>query len=178
MIVPAIVAAIALGAVMTAGDWTWAVLDLRHTILYGVVHGAVMCLCLGAAIGIRERRVAAGIAAGPLIGVAAAAAFYLLAPWLRLSAMFPAWMLFWICFAFLQAHMRKLGNWTRNEGSTISVVIRGVIAAVLSGLAFYAISGIWTRHDPGGPTYAWNFLAWSFAFFPGFAVLFWPAPRR
>jgi hypothetical protein len=171
MIIPALVASVALGAVMTVGDWTWAVLHLRHTVLYGVVHGAVMCLCLGAAIGIRERRTVAGAAAGPLIGIVAAGAFYVLAPWLRLSAMFPAWMLFWICFAFLQA-------WMRNEYGVSSVVIRGVIAAVLSGLAFYAISGIWTRHDPSGPNYAWNLAAWSFAFFPGFAVLFWPSPRR
>jgi hypothetical protein len=56
--------------------------------------------------------------------------------------------------------------------------IRGLGAAVLSGLAFYLISGIWTRHDPGGPNYAWNLVAWSFAFFPGFAVLFSSRPSN
>jgi hypothetical protein len=55
-------------------------------------------------------------------------------------------------------------------------MVIGCIAAVLSGLAFYSISGIWTRHD-APPNYAWNLVAWSFAFFPGFLVLFWKPPR-
>jgi hypothetical protein len=167
----ALIASVALSAVMTLGDWTWAVLNLRHTMTYGLTHGAAMCLCLGAAIGIRERKLIAGLLFGPLIGLVAAAVFYILAPWLRLSAMFPAWMLFWICFAALQAKLRK-------ESGFASVIGFGLVAAVLSGVAFYVISGIWTRHDPGGPNYAWNLLAWTFAFFPGFAVLFWYPPRR
>jgi uncharacterized membrane protein len=161
----ALAASIALGAIMTIGDWTWAVLGLRHRMAYGLIHGAVMCLCLGAAIGIRERKTAAGVIAGPIIGLIAAAAFYALAPSLRLWAMFPSWMLFWILFALLRARLRA--------ASIGSALLVGIVAAVLSGLAFYSISGIWTRHDPGGPNYAWNLVAWSFAFFPGFATLFW-----
>jgi hypothetical protein len=162
----ALVASLALAAVMTFGDFFWAALNLRHRVLYGVVHGAVMCLFIGVAIGIRTRRPAAGALAGPLIGVIAAGAFYVLAPWLRLTAMFPAWMVFWICFALLQAKLAR-------EGSLRSAIVQGLVAATLSGIAFYLISGIWTRHDPAGPNYVWNFIAWSFAFFPGFAVLFW-----
>jgi hypothetical protein len=163
----ALAASIALGIVMTLGDWTWAVLGLRHRVAYGIVHGAVMCFCLGAAIGFRERRLGAGAAAGPVIGVIAAGAFYVLAPTLGLSAMFPAWMLFWILFALLQARLRGVGM-----GVAAGM---GCIAAVLSGLAFYSISGIWMHH--GAPNYAWNLVAWSFAFFPGFVVLFWKPPR-
>jgi len=158
-------ASLVLGAVMTFGDWIWAVLGLRHRVAYGLAHGALMCLCLGTAIGYRERRTSIGVAAGPLIGLVAAGSFYLLAPWLRLWAMFPAWMLFWICFAFLQARLRR-----EPAGSAIAV---GVVAAILSGVAFYSISGIWTRHTPGGPNYAWNLIAWTWAFLPGFAALFW-----
>jgi hypothetical protein len=164
----ALLAALALGAIMTLGDWTWAVLGLRHRVAYGIVHSAAMCLCLGAAVGLRERRLAVGAAAGPVIGVLAASAFYVLAPWLRLSAMFPAWMLLWILFALLQARLRGT--------SMAAAMVIGCIAAVLSGLAFYSISGIWTRHD-APPNYAWNLVAWSFAFFPGFLVLFWKPPR-
>jgi uncharacterized membrane protein len=162
----AIVASLALSGVMTFGDFFWAALNLRHRVLYGIVHGAVTCLFIGVAIGIRTRRPAAGALAGPLIGVIAAGTFYVLAPWLRLTAMFPAWMVFWICFALLQAKLAR-------EGSLRAATVQGLLAAALSGVAFYLISGIWTRHDPGGPNYAWNFVAWSFAFFPGFAVLFW-----
>jgi hypothetical protein len=162
----AAIASIVLAAVMTFGDFFWAAMNLRHRVAYGIVHGAAMCLFIGAAIGLRERRVLAGVLAGPLIGVLAACSFYLLAPWFRLAAMFPAWMLFWICFALLQGQLAR-------ERRIAGGIQRGIVAAVLSGVAFYLISGIWTRHDPGGPNYAWNLAAWSFAFFPGFAALFW-----
>ena len=162
----ALVASLALSTVMTFGDFFWAALDLRHRVLYGMVHGAVMCLFIGLAVGIRTRQPAAGALAGPLIGVIAAGAFYVLAPWLRLTAMFPAWMVFWICFALLQSKLAR-------DGSFRGATVQGLVAAALSGIAFYLISGIWTRHDPGGPNYAWYFIAWSLAFLPGFAVLFW-----
>ena len=161
----AVIAAVALGAVMTFGDYIWAVLQLRHRMWYGLVHGAVTCLCIGIVIGVRERRLAQGLIAGPVIGLIAAGAFYALAPWLRYSAMFPAWMLFWICFALLQD---RLGP-DRRPSLAIG---RGLVAAVVSGLAFYAISGIWTRPSRGGPNYLVHLLSWSFAFLPGFLALF------
>lgn len=164
-VIHALIAALVLGAIMTFGDYVWAVLNLRHRMAYGLVHGAVICLAIGTAIGLRERRPAAGITAGPIIGLLAAGGFYVLAPWLRYSAMFPMWMLFWICFALLQA-------WLRRERGVGAAATRGLVAAMLSGIAFYAISGIWTRPSPGGPDYLRHFLSWAFAFFPGFAALF------
>jgi hypothetical protein len=167
----ALIAALVLAALMTAGDWVWAFLNIRHTITAGLLHGALMCLVLGAAIGVREGRPAAGMLAGPAIGLLAAGLFYALAPSLGMTAMFPAWMFFWICFAFLQASMRR-------DRALGPVFVIGLVAAILSGVAFYSISGIWTRHIPGGPNYAWNFAAWSVAFFPGFAALFWKRASR
>ena len=169
----ALAAALALGALSTFGDFVWAALALRHRMAYGLVHGAVICLAIGAAIGLRERRLTAGVVAGPFVGLAAAGGFYLLAPWLRYSAMFPMWMLFWVCFALLQAQLGR-------ERRVAAAAVRGLVAAVLSGLAFYAISGIWTQPSPGGPDYVRHFLSWTFAFFPGFAALFYgkqPSPR-
>jgi hypothetical protein len=184
----AVVAAVVLGAVSTFGDYVWAALRLRHEMTYGLIHGAVICFCIGAVIGIRDRRLLPALIAGPVIGLIAAGAFYALAPWLRYSAMFPAWMLFWICFALLQ---EWLGSGRRSAAPAAAVsssfgaaVARGLAAAVLSGLAFYAISGIWTRPSPGGPNYLRHFLSWSFAFLPGFVALFAgqrvviPLPRR
>ncbi|MGH9374187.1 MAG: hypothetical protein ACRD15_21950, partial [Vicinamibacterales bacterium] len=107
---------------------------------------------------------------GPLIGVLAAASFYALAPWFGYYAMFPAWMFFWMCFALLQRSLQRERTW----GPTIA---RGLTAAVLSGVAFYAISGIWIHPPSGGPNYLYNFGAWSFAFCPGFAALF-AGPRE
>ena len=161
----ALLASVVLGAAMTFGDWLWAALHIRHTVSAGLLHGALMCLLLGGVIGLREGRIAAGAVAGPLIGVAAAGLFYLLASVLRMAAMFPAWMFFWICFALLQA-------WMRPGRLLVAAIVPGIAAAILSGVAFYTISGIWTRHDPSGPDYAWNLFAWSFAFFPGFLALF------
>jgi hypothetical protein len=161
----ALVGALLLGAVSTLGDFLWAALHLRHRVGYGLAHGAVVCLCVGAVIGWRARRAAFGAVAGVFIGVAAAGLFYLLAPALRYGAMFPAWMFFWICFAFLQSGLE-------GSRSPTGALIRGAASAVLSGLAFYMISGIWTRPTPGGPDYLRNFLSWSFAFLPGFLALF------
>ena len=166
----AVVGALLLGAVSTLGDFVWAALHLRHRMGYGLAHGAVICLCVGAVIGWRSGRMKLAAATGPFIGVAAAGVFYILAPAMGYSAMFPAWMFFWICFAFLQAAL---------EGSHEygTALVRALAAAVVSGLAFYAISGIWTRPSPGGPDYVRNFLSWSFAFLPGFVALFAGRPH-
>jgi hypothetical protein len=157
-------AALFLGAVMTAGDFVWQHFGVRHTTVSGLAHGAVMCLCIGGIIGARTGRLAAGVVAGPLIGVLAAGTFYALASTLGWGAMLPAWMLFWICFAVLQHSFVK---------ETLPKALgRGLVAAVLSGLAFYAISGIWTNPAPGGPNYLLHLAYWSFAFLPGFLALF------
>jgi hypothetical protein len=162
-LIDALMASLALGAVMTFGDFAWAALDIRHRVAYGIVHGATMCLCLGLAVGVRARRQTVAAIAGLVIGVIAAVTFYALAPVLRLGAMFPAWMLLWILFAVLQHRLQK------TEGMRVAL-LRGVCAALLSGVAFYLISGIWTRG--GQPNLALNFASWSFAFFPGFLALF------
>lgn len=167
----AILSAVILGSANTIGDMLWAGFSLRHRVVYGLLHGAAICLLIGAMIGWRARRLMAGALAGPIIGVLAAGVFYLLAPSLRYSAMFPAWMFFWICFALLQKQLYRERSWT---GS----VVRGLVAAIVSGAAFYAISGIWTRPPSGGPNYLYNFGAWTFAFLPGFASLFVGGPRR
>ena len=88
----------------------------------------------------------------------------MLAPALRWGAMFPAWMLLWILFAFLQRQLLA--------GESIGVTVkRGVLAALLSGFAFYLISDIWI-HEAAHPGLLVHFGAWTFAFLPGFAALF------
>jgi hypothetical protein len=161
----AVIASLVLGIVSTAGDFVWAAMDLRHRVLYGLVHGAVVCFCIGAVIGWRVKRLAPAALAGPLIGVLAAGVFYLLAPSMRYAAMFPAWMFFWICFASLQA-------WLLPSKPFTSALVRGIAAALLSGAAFWAISGIWTRPSPGGPDYVRHLWSWTVAFLPGFLALF------
>jgi len=156
---------------MTLGDWAWAALHIQHRVVNGVVHGALMCLCLGIAVGVRAGRPVAAAVLGPVIGVIAAASFYALAPMLRWSAMFPAWMLLWILFALLQQRLAK-----REAMGTAA--LRGIAAALLSGAAFYAISGIWTNDSHSNPNLLRHFGAWTVAFLPGFAALFFPSRRR
>lgn len=164
----ALTASLALAAVMTFGDYAWAALHIHHRTAYGVAHGAAMCLCIGIAIGVRVRRRLLAAVAGPLIGVAAAGTYYLLASPLRWGAMLPAWMLLWILFALLQKVLSR--------GERMGVALkRGVLAALLSGFAFYLISDIWI-HEARHPGMLVHFGAWSFAFLPGFASLFAKLP--
>ena len=153
---------------MTFGDWLWAALHIRHSTTAGVAHGAAMCLCLGIAIGIRAGRVLPATIAGPFIGATAAGVFYALARSLRWGAMFPAWMLLWILFALLQRQL------TRGERLGVAMK-RGILAALLSGFAFYLISDIWI-HEAAHPSLAAHFGAWTFAFLPGFGALFARTP--
>lgn len=165
----ALMASLLLAAVMTLGDFAWAAFRIQHRVAFGLIHGAVMCLCVGLAIGIRARKPLAAAIAGPVIGVIAASVFYALARPLGWSAMFPAWMLLWILFAVLQ---QKLETKDRRGPA----LIRGIAAALLSGTTFYLISGIWTRDSHEDPNLAAHFAAWSVAFLPGFAALFWRRP--
>jgi hypothetical protein len=168
----AVVASILLGGVMTLGDWAWAALEIGHRVAYGLIHGALMCLCVGAAVGVRAGRPGPAVIAGPIIGIIAAASFYALAPMLRWSAMFPAWMLLWMLFAILQQRLSK------NEAIG-TALLRGVTAALASGAAFYAISGIWVNDSHSDPNLIRHFGAWTFAFLPGFVALFLLAsPKR
>jgi len=161
----AVVGALFLAAVSTLGDFIWAAFQLRHRPVYGLVHGAVICLCIGAVVGWRARRLVAGTLAGPAVGVVAAGLFYALAPFLRYAAMYPAWMFFWCSFALLQEQLTVSPHYR-------FAAIRGVAAALVSGFAFYAL-GIWTEPQlTAAPNYLRNFIYWSFAFLPGFVALF------
>jgi len=165
----ALIASLLLGAVMTLGDFVWAALHIQHRIAYGLIHGAAMCLCLGLAIGIRAGRPLPAAIAGPVIGIIAALVFYALVRPLGWGALFPAWMLLWVLFGILQQRIEKTDR-------SAPALMRGIAAALLSGGAFYLISGIWTRDSHQHPKLALHFAAWSFAFLPGFVALFWRRP--
>jgi hypothetical protein len=160
----ALAAAVALAVVSTFGDFVWAAIVPGHQVVYGLVHGAVLLACIGLWLGLPAGRPGAGSLGGLAIGVVSAGGFYLLAPLLGYAAMFPMWMLLWVLFAHL--HARLLG-----ERDIRGAAWRGIVAAAVSGLAFYAISDIWLAPSPRGPNYAWHFVAWTLAFFPGFAAL-------
>jgi len=82
-----------------------------------------------------------------------------------------SWMALWIGFALLDARVLQ------RDVPPREALVRGLIAAIGSGIAFYAISGIWTRPRAGGPSYGYNFLCWTVAFLPGFMALLLKKPR-
>jgi len=159
--------ALLLAALSTFGDFVWARYVPAHRALSGLVHGTLLLLALGLYLGLLRRRPAPGALGGALVGLLAAASFYALAPLMGYAAMFVSWMALWIGFAFLDARLRGGVPWRES-------LTRGLLAAAGSGLAFYAISGIWTNPAPGGPRYAYHFLCWTVAFLPGFLALLTP----
>jgi hypothetical protein len=166
--VAAVAGALALAALSTFFDFLWARFVSAHRMPLGLIHGTLLLLALGLYLGALRGHAARGALAGALVGLCAAASFYLLVPLLGYSAMFVSWMALWLGFAFLDARLR--GGVRAREA-----FIRGLAAAAASGLAFYAISGIWTKPAPGGPSYAYHFLCWTIAFLPGFGALLFGA---
>lgn len=165
MMMIALLSTVVLAAVATAGDWIWASFLARHVMVAGLVHGALLCLAMGAVLGWPAGRTGAGAAAGLAVGLLSAGIFYALAPLLGYSAMFPAWLALWI---LLSAAQRLLRGGDLRWGRALA---RGLIAGVASGLAFYLVSGMWTNWNPQAINYAEHFARWAFAFAPGFIVL-------
>jgi hypothetical protein len=158
-------AAIALAAVSTLGDFVWAKWLPEHKAVFGLIHGALLGAAIGLAVGLARDRAVAGLIGGAGIVLGAALGFYALRPLLGYSAMFVLWMALWLAFGLLG------GRWLGPRHSTREALTRGAVAAVGSGLAFYLVSGIWSRFDPRTIDYLYNFGCWTLAFLPGFLAL-------
>ena len=165
-VIPALFGSLLIAALSTLGDLVWARFVPTHRAVFGLLHGTALCSCIGLYLAALRRRARRGAGAGAVIGLGAAAGYYLLAPWMGYAAMFVLWMALWAAFGLLNG--RGLGE---PRSSPSAALARGAVAAASSGLAFYAISGIWTRPAPGGPDYAYHFLCWTVAFLPGFVAL-------
>jgi hypothetical protein len=164
-VVATLTGAMAVAAVSTLGDFVWAAGNLRHRPEYGLTHGTLLFLAIGFFLGVLAGRPAAGALWGAGLGFLAAGSFYVLAPLVGYSAMFVVWIAMWVALAVLYAGL------SRQHVGLVAVLGRGAAAAVGSGTAFYAISGIWRPFDPQGWDYAVHFGAWTLAYLPGFAAL-------
>lgn len=173
----ALIGALAIAAVSTLGDFVWAEGNLRDSPLYGLAHGTILFLSIGAYLGAIERQPYLGALSGAIIGLLAAGSFYVLAPYAGYSVMFLIWAFVWVALAalvgrILRAHGPAEGHYVRpGRESWRAIITRAVIAAIGSGIAFYLISGIWRPFDPEGWDYAVHFLSWTAAYLPGFAAL-------
>ena len=156
---------LAIAALSTLGDFIWATWIPRPHPAYGLIHGTLLFLPIGLVLGALAHRPVVGAMAGALIGAVGAAGFYLLAPLAGYAAMFMMWIAIWVALGVLGAWLRT-GTLDLRGG-----LLRGGVAAVASGAAFYAISGIWRLFDPHGRDYATHFGAWTLAYLPGFGAL-------
>lgn len=159
-------------AVATVGDAIWYTYGVRHTIVAGLVHGALLLTAVGAVLGATSGRVLKGLPIGALAGVGGAVSYYVLVAVMDRrtygSAIPAAWVTMWLILAALE------GRWLRapNQRTWASIAGRSLAAAVIGGAAFYLVMNIlWGRPPVGGRNYILQFFAWAFAWSPGLFAL-------
>ena len=169
-----IVSIVLVAAVATAGDFYWYNYGVRHTMVAGIVHGAVLLTAVGAALGTASGNLVRGLPIGTLAGIGGALCFYALGAVLGRGLAFPvaipaAWMVTWILLAIME------GRWLRSpQRSWRTVAARGALAAIIGGAAFALVAGtLWGRPPEGGRNYALQLAAWAFAWAPGLLILTW-----
>jgi hypothetical protein len=174
---PSLFGALVMAAVTTAGDYAWFEFGIRHTPVAGVLHGIVLLGTLGAILGYLapsevegSRRVGIGVIGGIVAGAIGALMFYALWRALGWGAMFMAWSAVWMGLAAFDSLVLRRPGPPHSRTPNSSWVARGLAAAVLGGVAFYMISGIWTSHAEH-PNYLWHFVSWFIAWWPGLAAL-------
>ena len=165
-------------AVATVGDSIWYTYGIRHTVMAGLVHGALLLTAVGAVLGAASRHVLKGLPIGALAGLGGATSYYLIVAGIHGrtygSAIPAAWVITWLILAALD------GRWLRapDRRTWAAVAARGLAAALVGGIAFYLVLNIlWGRPPAGGRNYVVQFFAWAFAWAPGlFALTFGGAP--
>ena len=158
--------------VATLGDYIWYTLNVRHSIATGILHGAVLLTAVGAVLGLDARRVLKGLPIGALSGVGGALVYYLLVALVdgrTYGTAIPAsWVAMWLIVALLD------GRWLRapERRPWSEIAMRGVLAAVVSGIAFYLVMNtLWGRPPATGRNYVVQFAAWVVAWAPGLLAL-------
>jgi len=160
--------------VSTAGDAVWYGLGVEHRMTAGILHGAVLLTAVGGVLGVAAGRLAAGLPLGAAAGVGGALVYYALAPVIGQSAMVAAWAALWIMLAVLDGVVLR-----RGARSAAEMLARGLVAALVGGLAFALVVGvIWGRPGAGGRNYLVTFAAWVVAWAPGLLALTVGAGRR
>ena len=156
----------------TLADYTWYTLHVRHNMITGVIHGAVLLTAVGAVLGAHAGNVLKGLPIGALAGIGGALTYYLLVALVDGrtygSAIPASWVALWLILALLD------GRWLRapERRPWRAIAIRGALAAVLSGAAFFLVMNtLWGRPPATGRNYAVQFGAWVVAWAPGLLAL-------
>ncbi|HEX5474763.1 MAG TPA: hypothetical protein VFX12_08895 [Vicinamibacterales bacterium] len=162
----ALAAAAILGGINTLADYAMIAFELQARPLYALGRAVLIGYCIGGLVGARARQLMIGTMSGLLIGLLVGAVYVLLAPALGAGALGVGLALFWIGFALLEM---LLAGTSRVENA----VLRGALAAIVSGVVFYALNAVWPERSMKDPSLARLMLVWAGAFFPGFVLLFW-----
>ena len=174
-----IIGVLVVAAVATVGDFIWYSYGVRHTIVAGLVHGALLLTAVGAVLGATSGRVLKGLPIGALAGVGGAASYYVLVAVMDRrtygSAIPAAWVIMWLILAALE------GRWlhTPQRRTWAAIAGRGLAAALIGGAAFYLVMNmLWGRPPGGDRNYVVQFFAWAFAWTPGLFALTRGGPPR
>ena len=158
--------------VATLADYTWYTVGVRHSITTGIIHGAVLLTAVGAVLGLDAGRVLKGLPIGTLSGIGGALIYYLLIVLVdrrTYGAAIPlSWVGMWLLVAVLD------GRWLRapDQRPWGEIAWRGVLAAMLGGIAFYLVMNtLWGRPPATGRNYFMQFAAWVVAWSPGLLAL-------
>lgn len=167
-----IVRILMVAAVATAGDGIWYTYGVRHSLVAGIVHGALLLTSVGFVLGLASGRPVKGLPIGTIAGIGGALSYYVLVAVMDSrtygTAIPGAWIIMWLLLAALD------GRWLRapERRSWAAVAGRGLAAAVLGSIAFYLVlDTLWGRPPATGRNYAVQFLAWAFAWAPGLLSL-------
>jgi hypothetical protein len=137
-----------------------------------VIHGAVLLTAVGGVLGATSEHVLKGLPIGTLAGIGGALAYYAIVAAFGGgtygTAIPAAWVILWLLLAALD------GRWLRAPAvrSWPDVALRGVVAAIVGGIAFAMVMQIlWGRPPAGGRNYLVQFAAWVVAWAPGIVIL-------
>jgi hypothetical protein len=161
----AIVGAVVTAAVSTLGDYLWKNVLPHGLPVYWFAHAIVLFATIGSCLGLPSHKPIAGALGAIVIGCLATAGFYFLQPLMGYSAMFVLFFAMWIGLGVLTGRVLQQGQPMGH------VLVHSALAAIGSGLGFYAISGIWMPFNPQGLDYVKHFIYWTLAYLPAFAAL-------
>jgi hypothetical protein len=159
-------------AAATLGDFIWYTVGVRHTMVAGIIHGALLLSAVGVVLGLAAGHPLKGLPIGTLAGIGGALAYYLLILILDRrtygTAIPASWVTMWLMLAALD------GRWLRAPArrSWKAVAVRGLVAAIAGGVAFALVMNVlWGRPPAGGRNYVLQWIAWAFAWAPGLLAL-------
>jgi hypothetical protein len=168
----AVIGAVVTAAVSTVGDYLWANVLPHHQPVYWFAHAIVLFVTIGVCLGWPTCKPVVGAIGAALVGCAATLGFYFLQPLIGYSALFVLFVALWVALGVLTGRVLQRRDRMR------AVLVRSALAAVGSGLGFYAISGIWMPFNPHGLDYVKHFVYWTIAYLPAFAALLVSPPRQ